>query len=140
MNGAPLMCEDASVPPEMRALVLDGPGFSRLSVRNVPVPEPGPNELLARVDAAGICTSLIKLIEQGSQHSLVYGWDVGRFPLILGDEGSVTVMRVGTALAGKFRVGERCVLQPAPRPGGSHPPTLAEARYNPRKEPFSLLP
>jgi len=33
------------------------------------------------------CTSLIKLIEQGPEHQLVCGWDITRFPLILGDEG-----------------------------------------------------
>jgi NADPH:quinone reductase-like Zn-dependent oxidoreductase len=47
----------------MRALVLDGIGFDHLRVRKVPTPRPGPKQMLARVDAAGICTSLIKLIE-----------------------------------------------------------------------------
>ena len=67
------------IPAEMRALVLDGNGFEHLQVRKVPTPRPAPGQMLARVDAAGICTSLIKLVEQGSDHPLIYGWDLGRF-------------------------------------------------------------
>ena len=102
-----------AVPGEMRAVVLDGVGFSHLSVRPVPTPRPGPGQMLARVDAAGICTSLIKLIEQGPSHPLVAGWDVTRFPLILGDEGSVTLVEVGAQLQSRYHPGERYVIQPA---------------------------
>jgi threonine dehydrogenase-like Zn-dependent dehydrogenase len=69
--------------------------------------------MLARVDAAGICTSLIKLIEQGNQHRLLYGWDISRWPVILGDEGSVTLVQVGEALQKNFHPGQRFVIQPA---------------------------
>jgi threonine dehydrogenase-like Zn-dependent dehydrogenase len=98
---------------EMRAVVLDGAGFSHLEVRKVPTPRPGPRQMLARVDAAGICTSLIKLIEQGSCHPLLSGWDITRFPVILGDEGSVTLVEVGADLRGRYSSGERYVIQPA---------------------------
>jgi len=119
------MTNAASIPAEMRALVLDGTGADHLAVRTVPVPRPGPGQLLARVDAAGVCTSLLKLIAQGADHSLVNGWDLTRFPLILGDEGSITVLEVGEALAGLFRAGQRCVLQPAV----DHPPVNHPERY-----------
>lgn len=102
-----------AIPAEMRAVVLDGAGFHHLKVRKVITPRPGPGQMLARVDAAGICTSLIKLIEQGSAHSLLSGWDVSRFPLILGDEGSVTLVEVGAELQSRFHPGERYVIQPA---------------------------
>ena len=101
------------IPKEMRALVLDGTGFSHLGVRRVPTPCPGPQQMLARVDAAGICTSLIKLIEQGPNHPLLSGWDITRFPLILGDEGSVTLVEVGADLRARYRPGQRYVIQPA---------------------------
>src|ERR1039458_5943794 len=65
-----------AVSAEMRAVVLDGAGFSHLKVCKVPTPRPGPKQMLARVDAAGICTSLIKLIEQGPNHPLLSGWDI----------------------------------------------------------------
>jgi len=101
------------IPKEMRALVLDGTGFSHLGVRSVPTPCPGPQQMLARVDAAGICTSLIKLIEQGPSHPLLSGWDITRFPLILGDEGSITLVEVGAGLRTRYRSGQRYVIQPA---------------------------
>jgi NADPH:quinone reductase-like Zn-dependent oxidoreductase len=90
--------QSGHVPATMRALVLDGIGFDHLAIKSVPTPQPGPAQLLARVDAAGICTSLIKLIEQGPAHNLMYGWDPAQFPLILGDEGSVTIVKVGQSL------------------------------------------
>ncbi len=100
-------------PAQMRALVLDGVGFDHLSVRTVPTPKPGPDQLLARVDAAGICTSLIKLVEQGPDHKQIYGWDLRRWPLILGDEGAVTLIEIGDRLQRRYRPGERYVVQPA---------------------------
>jgi L-iditol 2-dehydrogenase len=51
--------DTSSIPDTMRALVLDGVGFDRLRIARVPMPQPGPRQMLARVDAAGICTSLI---------------------------------------------------------------------------------
>lgn len=120
-----MVSDPSAIPNEMRALVLDGVGFERLSIRKVPVPEPGPRQLLARVDAAGICTSLIKLVEQGPKHSQIYDWDIGQFPLILGDEGSVTIVKVGDQLASQYAVGQRYVVQPAV----DHPPVNHLERY-----------
>ena len=101
------------LPSQMRALVLSGTGSQHLAVRTVPTPTPGPRQLLARVDAAGICTSLIKLVAQGPEHSYLYGWDISKHPLILGDEGAVTLVQVGEELKNDFEVGARYVVQPA---------------------------
>ena len=113
------------VPSEMRALVLDGVGFEHLAIRKIPVPSPSAHQMLARVEAAGICTSLIKLIEQGPDHNLMYGWDVSRFPVILGDEGVVTVVQVGEALRNQYQTGELYVVQPAV----DHEPVNHRERY-----------
>lgn len=113
------------VPDTMRALVLSGRGMEHLAVVTVPTPEPGPGQLLARVDAAGICTSLVKLIAQGSDHAYLYGWDPSAHPLILGDEGSVTIVGVGASLRGRYAVGERYVVQPAV----DHEPIRHRSRY-----------
>jgi threonine dehydrogenase-like Zn-dependent dehydrogenase len=113
------------VPDEMRALVLDGTGFEHLRMRQVPTPRPAAGQMLARVDAAGICTSNIKLIEQGPKHNLLYGWDITRYPLILGDEGSVTLVEVGEELRDRYHPGERYVIQPAV----DHPPINHRERY-----------
>ena len=101
------------IPDEMRALVLDGTGFEHLHVRKVPTPRPGAGQMLARVEAAGICTSLIKLVEQGPNHQLVYGWNLERWPLILGDEGVVTLVEVGAELHKTYQPGQRYVIQPS---------------------------
>lgn len=105
--------EQFDVPATMKAVVLRGRGFERLSVEEVPVPEPGPRQLLARVDAAGVCTSILKLLAQGSDHTFLNGWDMGAHPIILGDEGAVTVMKVGSDLLQRYSPGERYAVQPA---------------------------
>jgi threonine dehydrogenase-like Zn-dependent dehydrogenase len=112
----------------MRALVLDGVGFDRLHIAQVSVPRPGPRQMLARVDAAGICTSLIKLVEQGPAHHFLYVWDLARYPLILGDEGSITLVQVGEQLRQRYRPGQRYVIQPAV----DHPPINHIERYQDR--------
>jgi len=116
---------EPAIPSEMRALVLGGTGFEHVRIEHVPTPRPGPRQALARVDAAGICTSLIKLVEQGPAHALLYGWDPARWPLILGDEGSVTLVEVGEELQDSYSVGERFVIQPAV----DHAPVNHRERY-----------
>lgn len=101
------------VPGRMRAAVLDGTGAARLAVREVPVPTPGPRQLLGRVDAAGICTSVNKLLDQGAAHPLMHGWDPARHPVIVGDEGCVTLVAVGEGLRDRFAPGQRYAVQPA---------------------------
>jgi threonine dehydrogenase-like Zn-dependent dehydrogenase len=97
----------------MRATVLAGLGTDSLLVRSIPVPRPGRRQLLARVDAAGICTSVNKLIDQGPEHPLMHGWDPAHHPVIVGDEGVVTIVEVGAELAGEWSAGQRCAVQPA---------------------------
>ncbi len=104
---------DAAVPEVMEAVVASGRGFGNLAVREVAVPEIGAGQLLARVDAAGVCTSILKLIEQGAEHTFVNGWDMERWPVILGDEGAVTIVKVGEDLRGGYEVGQRFAIQPA---------------------------
>lgn len=109
----------------MRAVRLHGRGFEKISIDNIPVPEPNDNQLLVRVDAAGVCSSILKLIAQGSEHTFLNGWDLARFPVILGDEGSVTIARAGKNLAAQYPVGKRYAVQPAV----DHPPVNFRERY-----------
>ena len=115
----------ATIPTEMRALVLAGAGFDHLSVRTVPTPRPGPGQLLARVDAASVCTSLIKLVEQGPRHAYLYDWDLESHPVILGDEGSVTLVEVGDQLKDRYELGQRFTTQSSV----NHPPINHRERY-----------
>jgi len=101
------------IPETMKATVLSGAGFENIAVKEVPVPEPGPGQLLARVDAAGVCTSILKIIQQGAKHKYLYGWDLEKWPLIMGDEGSITIVKAGSELEGNYPVGKRYGIQPA---------------------------
>lgn len=57
--------ESGVVPEKMSALVLEAPG--KLHLRRVPVPEPGPGELLLRVKAATTCGTDLKAYLRGHQ-------------------------------------------------------------------------
>jgi len=105
--------KEFDVPETMRAVVLSGTGFENLAVREVPVPEAGPDQVLCRVDAAGVCTSILKVVAQGPKHTFLNGWDPARWPVILGDEGSVTVVRAGKNLCRWYKPGQRFAIQPA---------------------------
>jgi threonine dehydrogenase-like Zn-dependent dehydrogenase len=78
----------------------------------VPVGEPGPDQLLVRVDAVGMCFSDVKLIKQGGAHPKLYNRDLKKEPTRLGHEAALTVMKVGENLRGKYHPGQRLALQP----------------------------
>lgn len=114
-----------TLPKTMLALTLRGVGIDKLALEHLPVPTPTSKQLLARVDAAGVCTSLLKLIAQGREHPYLYGWNLEKYPLILGDEGAVTLVAVGSDLQDQYQVGERFVVQPAV----DHAPINHRERY-----------
>ncbi|MHC4394289.1 MAG: alcohol dehydrogenase catalytic domain-containing protein [Planctomycetota bacterium] len=117
---------DSTIPETMQALVASGSGFENLMVKQVSVPKIGPDQLLARVDAAGVCTSILKLIEQGEKHPFINGWDMKQWPVILGDEGAVTLVKIGENLKDKYQAGQRYAIQPAV----DVQPILHRQRYN----------
>lgn len=78
---------------------------------SVPMPEIGPDELLACVDAVGLCFSDIKLITQGPNHPRISGRDLANDPTVPGHEASLTIVRVGDNLKDRFHVGERYLIQ-----------------------------
>jgi L-iditol 2-dehydrogenase len=81
---------------QMRAGVYRGPGI--IGMETVSVPEIGPEELLIRVAACGICGTDIKKILHGFAAP----------PQIFGHEVAGTVVEAG-ARVGKFRAGDRVV-------------------------------
>lgn len=101
------------IPRTMKAVTLSGTGFEHLACKQVPIPQPGPNQLLCRVDAAGVCTSILKIIAQGPKHTFINGWDIRKHPIILGDEGALTVVKLGDSLKDRYEVGQRLAIQPA---------------------------
>jgi len=78
----------------------------------VPVGRPGPDQLLVRVDAVGLCFSDVKLIRQGGEHPKLYGRDLAKEPTRLGHEAAVTVVAVGKQLTPRYRPGQRLAIQP----------------------------
>lgn len=76
-----------------------------------PLPEYGPDELLLRQDAVGICFSDIKVVNLGPEHPRLSGRDMVKDPVILGHEVSVTVVGVGENLKDRYHVGERYIVQ-----------------------------
>jgi L-iditol 2-dehydrogenase len=89
------------IPATMEALVVLEP--SRLEIREVPVPIPGPNEVLARVRAVSICGTDAHLI-----HGDYPGFWPPSFPFIPGHEwaGEIAALGPGAALYG-WTVGDR---------------------------------
>jgi threonine dehydrogenase-like Zn-dependent dehydrogenase len=114
-----------AIPKEMTAVRLHGVGFENVRIERVPVPQPNENQLLARVDAAGVCSSNLKLIAQGADHTFLNGWDPSRYPIQLGDEGCITIAKVGAKLKDRFAVGQRYCIQPAV----DHAPINFRERY-----------
>ena len=119
------MPADIPIPETMRAVRLHGAGFENIHVDTVPVPRPNANQVLVRVDAAGVCSSILKLVAQGSEHTFINGWDLAKYPVILGDEGCVTVVQAGKNVAAKYPLGRRYATQPAV----DHPPVNHRERY-----------
>jgi len=90
---APSRFPRSAIPATMRAAVIRRFGDpSVLSIETVPVPQPNANEVLIAVDAAGV-GSWDPGLRSGE-------WDEGetKFPLILGLDGSGTVVAVGASV------------------------------------------
>lgn len=75
-----------------------------------PLPGYGPDELLVRHDACGLCFSDIKVITLGPNHPRIYR-DIALEPVVLGHEVSMTVVGVGENLRDQYKVGDRFVIQ-----------------------------
>jgi threonine dehydrogenase-like Zn-dependent dehydrogenase len=75
------------------------------------VAPPGRGELLARVDACGICFSDIKILNLGGDHPRLRGRDLTAEPVVMGHEVSLTVLDVGREVQAPFRPGDRAIVQ-----------------------------
>ncbi len=113
----------------MQAVVNFAPDPRSVQLREVPVPQPGEEDVLVAVKAVGVCGSDVHQYE--SSHS----WNVN-YPVILGHEFSGIVAQVGARVGG-FAEGDRvtsetaAVLDPAS-------PLVRIGRYNldPAREGF----
>ena len=75
-----------------------------------PLPQYGPDELLVRHDACGLCFSDIKVISLGQEHPRIFR-DIQQDPVVLGHEVTLTVVGVGENLRNQYKVGDRFIVQ-----------------------------
>ncbi len=99
------------LPSRMLRWHLYGDGLDSLRVEEVDVPKHGPDELLIRQDACGLCFSDTKVIALGKDHPRMVGRDLASNPVTLGHEVSCTVIGVGAELEGRFSLGDRFIVQ-----------------------------
>ena len=89
-----------AVPATMRAAAIDRKGGPEvLTLHQLPVPKPGPEEVLIALDSAGVGPWDIDVRER-----LDY-WKNQTFPVVLGVDGAGTVAAVGADVRG-FKVGD----------------------------------
>lgn len=93
----------------MRAAIFDS-STKQLTIEDVPIPEPGPGEVLVRVKACGICLSDVHLID-------------GTLPSILpqvtpGHESAGVIERIGEYVPPAWKPGQR-ILMPGGKPCGT---------------------
>ena len=91
----------AAPPVTQTTAFLIGP--ERLELREVPVPEPGPGELLLRVGAATTCGTDLKVFQRGGHPRML------RAPTPFGHEMAGTITAVGLEV-GRWRPGDRVVV------------------------------
>lgn len=88
---------------KMRAAVIDRFGGPEvISVRDMPIPEPKPDQILVQVESAGI--GLWDNVEREGMFSKMFGTQP-RFPWILGSEGAGKVVSLGDNVS-EFQIGD----------------------------------
>jgi len=99
------------LPSAIKRWHLTGAGLDSLQEVTIALPNFGPDELLVRHDACGICFSDIKIINLGQEHPRLQGRDMTADPVVMGHEVALTVVGVGNDLTQQFRVGQRFIIQ-----------------------------
>lgn len=105
---------DAPLSATNRLWPLYGAGWENLGkdgdAMELPIPQPGPDELLVRHDAVGICFSDIKVIRAGENHPRIHR-SMKDQPVVLGHEVALTVVEAGENLRAHYKAGDRFIVQ-----------------------------
>jgi len=112
------------IPKQQRAVQLVGPDQLQVN-ENKAVFEPGPDQVLGRVEVAGLCFSDLKLLKQFSGHarksSITTGMEQdllrempnyvpGEKPAVPGHETVIRIVKAGANVK-RHKVGDRCLVQ-----------------------------
>ncbi|MBE2202220.1 MAG: zinc-binding dehydrogenase [Anaerolinea sp.] len=105
-----------AVPQQTWAWNMYGAGLENMG-RNgrpeqFPIPQPGDDQLLVRIDSVGMCFSDVKIITQGGKHPKLYNRDLTQEPTRLGHEVTLTVIEAGKNLRDRYHHGQRLAVQP----------------------------
>src|SRR5437660_1210221 len=95
------------IPDRMQAWVLGGP--EELSLVDKPVPQPGPAEVLVRVDAIAVCATDIEIIRHGVPAMIDGGLPFNR-GFTPGHEYMGTVVKLGPTVD-EFQIGDRVTVE-----------------------------
>src|SRR5437762_2345744 len=99
----------------MRAAALDRfGGVETIQMKTLPIPEPGPDEVLLRVESAGV--GAWDPFEREGEFAKLFGTKP-KFPYVLGSEGAGTVAAVGEQVRG-FKEGDRAYALALTNPKG----------------------
>jgi len=105
-----------TLPQQSFAWNLYGAGMESMGKEGKPepfaIPEPNDDQILVRIDTVSICFSDVKILKQGGSHPKLYNRNLTVEPTRLGHEVSLTIIKVGKNLAGKYHPGQRLAVQP----------------------------
>ena len=87
-------------------------GKKDLRVESFELPEIKEDEVLMRVISDSVCASTYKAVIQGSDHKRVPE-TIAEQPIVIGHELCGEIIKVGDALKGEWKEGQRAVIQPA---------------------------
>ncbi|MEZ5070418.1 MAG: zinc-binding dehydrogenase [Bacteroidales bacterium] len=119
------------IPERMMAPVQHGPG-EPLIMEEVPVPRPGPGEVLVEMAAAPINPSDLATLKGG-----YVDWP---YPLIPGLEGSGRVVATGGGFVASLRAGKQVACSPGKKGGGTWAPYLCTSAMQCVPLPPSVTP
>ena len=119
-----MIASTTPIPSQQRAVQLVGPGQLRMNSSKAVI-EPGPDQVLGRVEVVGLCFSDLKLLKQFSSHarksSITAGMDAGLLrempnyvpgeqPTVPGHETVIRIVKAGANVK-RHKVGERYLVQ-----------------------------
>jgi L-iditol 2-dehydrogenase len=107
MAAAALMNNQYPVPQRMKAWVLGGPG--EILSTEKPVPQPGPAEVLVRIDAVAICATDLEIMRHGLPAMVEGGLPFNK-DFTIGHEYMGTVVRLGPSVD-EYSVGDRITVE-----------------------------